>query len=109
MSSKCSAIGVVSVVVVLAAGCGGSTEQADGSHGFTASEPSGGGETSRDDGMEISGLMGTLEPGDVQSALQPKMQRFAGCFMERYDDLEVVGGRFEMAFRVRRDGSVLWV
>lgn len=53
--------------------------------------------------------MGTLNPEDVQMALEPKMQRFASCFANRYDDLELVGGHFEMAFRVGADGGVTTV
>ena len=87
------------------AACGGSTEAAEEPTGFEAAEPTTGQEE-RDDGVQIEGLMGTLNPEDVQMALEPKMQRFASCFANRYDDLELVGGHFEMAFRVGRDGSV---
>lgn len=89
-------------------GCGGGQEQAEEPAGFTVAEPTAGHEEV-DDGVQIEGLMGTLTPEDVQMALEPKMPRFAQCFANRYGELEYVGGHFEMAFRVRSDGSVEWV
>ena len=92
------------------AGCGGGSEGAEESEGFQAAEYSGGGEQrSEEEEVQIQGLMGTLNPDDVQLALEPKMQRFAQCFASRYGELELVGGHFRMAFRVGNDGSVEWV
>jgi hypothetical protein len=62
-----------------------------------------------DDGVEIEGLMGTLSSAEISRTLEPRMQRFAQCFSNRYGELEIVGGEIELAFRVARDGSVLWV
>ena len=95
-------------LAAVVAGCGGSSEETESSEGFTAVEPTGGGEE-RDDGVHIQGLMGTVSPEDVQLALEPKMGRFAQCFATRYGDLELLGGHFQMSFRVGRDGSVEWV
>jgi hypothetical protein len=51
----------------------------------------------RNDGVGIEGLMGTISAMAVQRALEPRIGRF------------FLGGRIELAFRVRTDGSVLWV
>ncbi len=101
--------GWVAALAAALVGCGGSAGSTEEPAGFEAGEPGSGGETERDDGVQIEGLMGTISAEDVQMALEPKMQRFAQCFASRYGDLEVVGGHFEMAFRVGADGSVEWV
>ncbi len=59
--------------------------------------------------MEIEGLMGTISEVAVSRALEPRMGRFAQCFANRYDDLDMVGGRIQFSFRIKTDGSVLWV
>lgn len=96
-------------LAVVTAGCGGGDESATEAEGFTAAESTEGDEEPREDGVQIQGLMGTLNPQDVELALEPKMQRFAQCFASRYGDLELVGGHFQMSFRVGRDGGVEWV
>lgn len=90
------------------AGCGGADETHDEHHtdnhttGHEAPpEP--------DDGLAIEGLMGTISEMAVSRALSPRMGRFAQCFAERYDDLDVVGGRIRFSFRLKTDGTVKWV
>ncbi|MEM6955589.1 MAG: AgmX/PglI C-terminal domain-containing protein [Myxococcota bacterium] len=61
------------------------------------------------DGVEVEGLMGSISEMSVQRALEPKMGRFLRCFTSRLDDVEVLAGHFEMAFRIARDGTVRWV
>jgi hypothetical protein len=95
-------------LAVLGAACGGSSEETETAQGFTAAEPTTGAEE-REDGVQISGLMGTVSAEDVQLALEPKMGRFAQCFATRYGDIELLGGHFQMSFRVGHDGSVEWV
>lgn len=63
----------------------------------------------RDDGAQIEGLMGTISSTAVQRALEPKIGRFFHCFSQRSNAVQVLGGRIVLAFRVRVDGSVLWV
>lgn len=66
-------------------------------------------EIERNDGVGVEGLMGTISAMAVQRALEPKIGRFFSCFSQRTRDVEVLGGRIVLAFRVRTDGSVLWV
>lgn len=63
----------------------------------------------RNDGVGVEGLMGTISAMAVQRALEPKIGRFFSCFSQRSRDVEVLGGRIVLAFRIRTDGSVLWV
>lgn len=61
------------------------------------------------DGVAIEGLMGTISQMAVQRGIEPKMERFLGCFTRRYGQVELLGGHIEMAFRIHRDGTVRWV
>lgn len=71
-----------------------------------APEPTQGGERRVSDGMHIQGLLGTLSPEEVQRGLEPRMNKFLRCFADRYEDLEILGGRIEFAFRVKVTGRV---
>lgn len=71
-----------------------------------APEPTQGGERRPSDGMQIQGLLGTLSPDEVQRGLEPRMDKFLRCFAKRYEDLEILGGRIEFAFRVKVNGRV---
>ena len=90
----------------LGAGCGGEEEQT-----VVTEEETTGAETreERDDGVEVEGLMGTIRADEVERGVQTRMLGFQRCFQQRYDAVEMLGGHFQMAFRVRRDGTVLWV
>lgn len=74
-------------------------------------EATSGGEetTAQRDAVQIEGLMGTISADHVERGIEPRMGRFLRCFQDRYGSLEVLGGRFEMAFRVHTDGTVRWV
>ncbi|MCB9611462.1 MAG: AgmX/PglI C-terminal domain-containing protein [Sandaracinus sp.] len=63
----------------------------------------------RNDGVGVEGLMGTISAMAVQRALEPRIGRFFSCFNQRSGDVEVLGGRIVLSFRIRTDGSVLWV
>ncbi|MCB9593370.1 MAG: AgmX/PglI C-terminal domain-containing protein [Sandaracinaceae bacterium] len=88
--------------------CGGSD---DGAEEETELSSTSGSETSRepDDGLGITGLMGTIRPDQVENALHPRMGRFQRCFMERMNTVELLGGNIRLAFRIHVDGSVAWV
>jgi len=99
---------LLSLSLALAA-CGGSDDetQDDGrdmsstSGSETSSEP--------DDGVAITGLMGTIRQDQVENALNPRMQRFMRCFSQRMGDVEFLAGNIRLAFRIHVDGSVAWV
>ena len=63
----------------------------------------------RRDGVAITGLMGTISAEFVRDTLQLRQDRFLRCFTQRLDDVPVLGGTIELAFRVRLDGTVRWV
>ena len=63
----------------------------------------------RREGVSISGLMGTISAEFVRDTLQLRQDRFLRCFTQRLDDVSVLGGTIELAFRVRVDGTVRWV
>lgn len=92
--------------------CGGGSESTESSESGGTMQSSGGEEgrrADRDDGVEIEGLMGTLSQMEIQRGLEPRMNRFLQCFERRWGQVEVLGGRIELAFRIARDGSVRWV
>lgn len=97
------------VLVLAAVACGGD-EPAEET--MVEEEPTAGAEEEaprEEEGVAIEGLMGTISEMAVQRGMEPRMGRFMRCFMERYGSVEVLGGHIDMAFRIRRDGSVLWV
>lgn len=104
MFAMCSAL--------LMAACGGATASQEATVGEPVAEPASGGEQAAKKERpeeEITGLLGTLSQGSIQRGIEPRMRRFFECFTDRYGEIDVLGGRFEMSFRVRRDGSVRWV
>ncbi len=63
----------------------------------------------RNDGAQIEGLMGTISSDAVERTMEARMGRFLRCFQRRHEAVEVLGGTIDLAFRVRVDGTVLWV
>jgi hypothetical protein len=104
---KKSFVGFVSLIVALSA-CGGDDETQTAGH---ADDRTSGGERHDevDDGIQIEGLMGTISQTSVSRALEPRMGRFAQCFSDRYDALDMVGGSIQFSFRIQTDGTVKWV
>lgn len=98
---------LISVAVVLFA-CGGSQEEVvaptEQAHREPPKRQSSGG-----DGVSIEGLMGSISADAVRQTMEPRLPKFLPCFAKRYNTVEVLGGRFEMSFRIKTDGSVLWV
>jgi hypothetical protein len=60
-----------------------------------------------DDGFQIEGLDGTIDPGAVEAGVNSVITSIAECFGARYDEVEVLSGDFTLAFRIARDGSVM--
>lgn len=103
MLEKCGAF-----ALVLALGCGGEAEPESTE---TTVETSGSEEPAprRDDGVQVEGLMGTMDADEVRMTIEPKLTRFMRCFSRRYDEIEILGGHIHMSFRVDVEGNVLWV
>lgn len=96
------------VALALAVGCGGGDASTqDGSEMSSTS----GAERPRErqDGVAITGLMGTIERGQVESTMNPRMGRFMRCFSARMGDVEYLAGEIRMSFRIHTDGTVAWV
>ncbi len=95
------------LLVIGLAACGGESTDAE----ETEQSSSSGSErpAERDDGLAISGLMGTIRQDQVENALNPRLPRFQRCFEQRMGTVELLGGNIRMAFRIHVDGSVAWV
>lgn len=109
MASKASALGAAVLVLGALSGCGGG--EGAGASGAAAEQGTSGSERprERDDGAEITGLMGTIPRDEVEGALNPRLPRFLRCFEQRMGDVEFLSGNLRMAFRIHTDGTVAWV
>ena len=92
----------------LGAACGGAGA-ADQDHTVVVAQHDDGRREEPHDGARMSGLMGTISAEGVRDTLQMRQDRFLSCFTHRLDDVSVLGGTIELAFRVRLDGGVRWV
>lgn len=61
------------------------------------------------DGVQIQGLLGTLSRDEIQLGLEPRLDRFEGCFVRAATANEIVSGRIDFFFRIATDGRVRWV
>ena len=95
----------------LLAACGGGDEQAEHSERGSAETTSGAERPAEQpqDGVAITGIMGTIRQDQVENALNPRMQRFMRCFSRRLGTVEYLGGDIRLSFRIHTDGSVAWV
>jgi len=91
------------------AACGAAAQETQTEETTVATQRDDGPRDEPRDGVAISGLMGTISPDSVRDTLQMRQDRFLDCFMRRLDDVHVLGGTIELAFRVKVDGTVLWV
>lgn len=111
------AVSTVTAAFLLAA-CGGSDKRAeppepvaavdhddDDDRPHRAAAPSTG-EDDADDGMQIEGLRGHIDPADIQEAIQPVSGQLARCFDSQVKRRRFLGGQLELSFRVSRDGVV---
>lgn len=96
------------VVFALVSACGGASTEQQSETTVVARRDDGPREEPRD-GVAISGLMGTVSSESVRDTLQMRQDRFLACFTDRLEHVRVLGGTIELAFRVKVDGSVLWV
>jgi hypothetical protein len=61
------------------------------------------------EGMQVSGLYGTISTHKVELALEPKFPKFARCFADGASRVEQIAGGMKFYFRVGLDGRVEWV
>ncbi len=97
--------------LLMIAACGGSPKQAETTPEHV--EPDRGDPLSEDDdpseyddGVQISGQRGVLEPGDIEPVIKKHSAELSGCFAENTRKLPYVGGQVELKFRVNSDGTV---
>ncbi len=101
------AISCVAGLALAISGCGGGTEAADTTTTpETSTRPR---EEERDDGSQITGLMGTIRQDQVRNTLEPRMDAFMHCFEQRLPAVRFLGGEIRLSFRINTDGTVLWV
>lgn len=99
--------GLLTVLSVVAmGGCGGgeAAQEAEPASTSGAERP-----RERDDGAQITGLMGTIPRDEVENTLNPRMIRFQRCLGDRMGDVEYLAGDIRMSFRIHTDGTVAWV
>ena len=60
-------------------------------------------------GMEVSGLMGTIPERKILATLEPKLPKFQRCFFDGSREVEHIGGEIELYFHVNLQGEVVWV
>ncbi len=91
------------------AACGAAAQETQTEETTVATQRDDGQRDEPRDGVAITGLMGTISSDSVRDTLQMRQDRFLDCFERRLDDIHVLGGTIELAFRVKVDGTVLWV
>jgi hypothetical protein len=97
------------VGVSLSGACGGGAAEAETDTTATVAARDDGTRDEPSDGLAMTGLMGTISADAVRDTLQMRQDRFLYCFTRRLDAVGVLGGTIELSFRVKTDGSVLWV
>jgi hypothetical protein len=98
----------LSIVTFFVLACGGAADSG------RLAEPTidyGGGppKRARRGGMNVSGIMGTINTNRIQEIFELRLLRFERCFTEREREIAFIGGRIEFYFRVDLDGRVVWV
>lgn len=72
-------------------------------------ETSGHERVEREDGVQVTGLLGTIRQEQVTGALQPRANAFMRCLEPRLSTVAQLSGDIRLAFRIRTDGTVAWV
>jgi TonB family protein len=90
------------------AGCGGKSsagprEPVAEEDEDSGSEPE---EEEPDDGLQVEGLRGRLEPEDIQKGVEPHAQAIDDCFSQNRGKRRWLGGSVELAFTVEAEGAV---
>jgi len=98
----------LSVITLVFLACGGAAESG------RVAEPTidyGGGppKRARREGMNVSGIMGTINTNRIQEIFELRLLRFERCFSEREREIAFIGGRMDFYFHVDLDGRVVWV
>lgn len=98
-------LGGLALAASLVLACGGSQKP-------PVEEPTDDGEDARvepaeeNDGLEVEGLLGTLDPADVQPVIQKHARAIEKCYTGNTGEARFVGGTVELKLRVNLDGTV---
>lgn len=63
-------------------------------------------ESEGDEGMQVEGLRGKLDPHDIKAGIQPHQRELSACYQDRVSGFRYLNGDVEMKVVVREDGSV---
>jgi hypothetical protein len=102
------ALGAGAVLLVAGAigGCGGAAAETETTTVETSHDER---PVEHDDGSQITGLMGTIRQDQVRDTMELRMDAFMHCFEQRLPAVHFLGGAITLSFRIRTDGTVLWV
>lgn len=96
--------------LLLAVACGGSDKSSPEEPGTSRAVPAS--RTSTDDGeedtsdIEVEGLKGHLDPGQIEKGVAPHQGALAKCYKAQARKAKFLGGKLVMKFVVGPDGSV---
>ncbi len=109
-SSSLRLLAVLSLTLPTAVACGGGGDATKPAQGHAAPATSGAEAPRGSQGpMQVGGLLGSIPRHAVEQTLNARIERFGRCFFARSEQLEVLGGRMTLKFRIATDGSVRWV
>ncbi|HLU68190.1 MAG TPA: AgmX/PglI C-terminal domain-containing protein [Kofleriaceae bacterium] len=110
-AARASAASIASLVLLLAAACGGSDRPPADEP--TASEPPPEVLSTDDeeddeveDGLEVTGLKGRLDPHQIEAGVQPHQSALAGCYRAQLRRVRFLGGEITLKLVVGPDGAV---
>jgi hypothetical protein len=101
----------LAVLVALLAACGGSEKKAESVPPAEPEQergrppPGGDGEDEPGD-IEVQGLLGRLEPSQIQPVIEMRWSDIEECYRDNIGKNRFIGGHVELKFRVHRDGTV---
>ena len=116
--SLLTAAAAAAALALTAVGCGGGGKQVE-KPDETAGEEDDGGDRAGDrrasvpdigedddDGVQIAGLKGRLDPYDIKQGLAPHQNDLFACFTDKVGRRKYLGGGVEFQFVVNPDGTV---
>lgn len=95
-------------LLTLLSGCGGGpTPQPEvAPHVARETTPPQAASRRSDSSMEVSGLIGTVSPAEVQRTMERQLGRFQRCFFTGMKEVPFLSGRAEFDFRIGARGTV---
>ncbi len=88
-------------------GCGGSDSLVKGADDVVEEEETSGGTDCRQDGVEVVGLLGSVDQEEVERVFERNMKGLFACYESVVEDLEEIEGSLEIALQVDPSGAVV--